>query len=65
MSRNPSTFRQRDVTAAIKGVEAAGLPVGRVEIDRAGKIIIITKLPVNPGTDNDLDLWIAKHADAA
>jgi len=40
MSRAPLTFRQRDVTAAIKAVEAAGHVVARVEIGRDGRIIV-------------------------
>ena len=43
MSRAPSTFRQQDVTKAIKAVAAAGVHIGRVEIDKAGKIVIIAK----------------------
>ena len=41
VQRGPSTFRQRDVVAAIRAVEAAGHKVGRVEIGRDGKIVII------------------------
>jgi hypothetical protein len=41
MSRGPATFRQRDVTAAIKAVECAGRRVARVEIERDGRIIVI------------------------
>lgn len=42
MSRGPCTFKQRDVTKAVKAIIAAGVPVERVEIDKAGKIIIVT-----------------------
>jgi hypothetical protein len=47
MARVPLTFRQRDVTAAIKAVEAAGYVVQRVEIDRDGKIVIVLAAPTN------------------
>lgn len=46
MARVRLTFRQRDVTAAIKAVEAAGHVVARIEIDQDGKIVIV---PVTPG----------------
>jgi S-adenosylmethionine hydrolase len=41
MSRAPSTFRKRDVTAAVGAVVAAGVAVARVEVDKDGKIIIV------------------------
>ena len=37
MSRAPSTFRQQDVTSAVKAVAAAGVNIARIEIDKAGK----------------------------
>ena len=40
MSR-PCTFRQQDVTRALRAVDAAGRQVQRVEIDRAGKIVVV------------------------
>jgi hypothetical protein len=42
MPRRPSTFKQRDVTRAVKAVAAAGVDIARVEIDKAGKIVIVT-----------------------
>ena len=42
MTRPPATFRQQDVTKAVKAVAAAGVHIARVEIDKAGKIVIIT-----------------------
>jgi hypothetical protein len=65
MPRAPSTFRQQDVTRAIKAATAAGVGIARVEIDKAGKIIIITvETTEQPGrpSGNDLDSWIAKRA---
>jgi hypothetical protein len=41
MSRHPTTFRQRDLTASIKGVMAAGCAVARVEVGKDGKIIVV------------------------
>jgi hypothetical protein len=43
MTRRPSTFRQRDVTRALKAARAAGIDVGRFEVDKAGKIIVVAK----------------------
>jgi hypothetical protein len=41
MSRRPSTFRQRDVAAAIKAAKAAGCEVARIEVDKDGRITLI------------------------
>jgi hypothetical protein len=37
---NPARFTQTDLKRAVKGVEEAGMRVGRVEIDPNGKIVI-------------------------
>jgi hypothetical protein len=41
MARRPLTFRQRDVVAVVKAVERAGHQVGRVEVDKDGKIVVV------------------------
>ena len=58
MSRAPSTFRQRDVTAAVKAVVAAGVEVRRVEVDKDGKIIVVIGKPQEPdGQDRLANEW--------
>jgi hypothetical protein len=55
MSRGPATFRQRDLTAAVKAIVAAGCEVARVEIGRDGKIIVVTGKPGQPVSANEWD----------
>jgi hypothetical protein len=57
MARAPSTFRQQDVTRAVKAVAAAGVNIARVEIDKAGKIVIVTG---QPSPQDDLDRELAE-----
>ena len=59
MARAPSTFRQQDVTRAVKAVAAAGVHIARIEIDRLGKIVIITG-EVPPAAQDDLDRELAE-----
>ncbi|MGY3387782.1 hypothetical protein ACVWW6_000373 [Bradyrhizobium sp. USDA 3311] len=42
MSKGQHTFKQGDVTKALKGAVNAGLSVKRIEIDRQGKIVVFT-----------------------
>lgn len=42
------SFRQRDMTRAIKAARLAGLNVERVEVDNDGKIIVVTAKPETP-----------------
>jgi len=42
MARSRGTFRQQDVTRALRGAAAAGVNIARVEIDKMGKIVIVT-----------------------
>ena len=50
MARVPSTFKQGDITRAVKGVVAAGVDVMRVEVDTAGRIIVVAGKPVHTET---------------
>lgn len=40
MSRGPQTFRQGDVTKALKAAEKAGLKVQRAEVRTDGSIVL-------------------------
>lgn len=55
MANARASFKQADVTRVAKGVVAAGLPVGRVEIDREGKIIILVGAAGGVPEKNDWD----------
>jgi hypothetical protein len=70
MARAPSTFRQQDVTRAVKAVTAAGVHIARIEIGRDGTIVLVTRQPgTSPQDDLDLDQELAEfeahHADRA
>ena len=51
MGRAPSTFRQQDVTKALRAAKAAGLPVHKFEIDRSGRIVVTTAKTDDTATD--------------
>jgi hypothetical protein len=53
MSRGPLTFKQRDVTRAIKAAKAAGIEAC-VKIDKAGNIVII---PAKGELTNGATAW--------
>lgn len=55
MSRLPSSFRQQDVTRAVRAVRAAGEPVRRVEVDKSGRIVIVTGEPDIGDEPNEWD----------
>jgi predicted site-specific integrase-resolvase len=48
MARGSCTFKQRDVKCAVKAVVAAGVLVRRVEIDKAGKIVVVAANSSSP-----------------
>jgi hypothetical protein len=59
MARAPSTFRQQDVTRAVKAVTAAGVHIARVEIGRDGKIVVVAQQSASNQQD-DLDRELAE-----
>ena len=54
MARAPSTFRQQDVTRAIRAAIAAGVDIARIEVDKNGRIVIVTG-GADPAVQDDLD----------
>ncbi len=59
MPRGPCRFRQRDLTAAVKAVVAAGFEVARIEVSKDGRMVVV---PGKPGAlaDNigdDVNEW--------
>jgi hypothetical protein len=45
MGRRPCTFKQSDVTKAVRAVVAAGVEVARVEVDKDGRIVVVAGKP--------------------
>jgi hypothetical protein len=45
VSRAVQPFKQRHVTKAVRGVEAAGLTVVGVRVERDGSILVLTAKP--------------------
>jgi len=59
MARRPCTFKQRDVTRALRGAKAAGIEIQRVEIDKTGKIVLVTTSHSSQTAADELDLELA------
>jgi hypothetical protein len=64
MSRRPSTFRQRDMTAAIKAAISAGCTVASVGINKNGTIVVVVRngaeIPVEEqNAELDINEWDA------
>jgi|HubBroStandDraft_6_1064221.scaffolds.fasta_scaffold4253676_2 hypothetical protein len=58
MARAPSTFKQGDVTRAVRGAFAAGARSVRVEVDKDGRIVVIAS------KSDLLDLTISSASDS-
>jgi hypothetical protein len=53
MGRSRCTFRQADVTRALRAAEAAGIEVGRIEIAPDGRITLVPKGAHESSDDNE------------
>lgn len=60
----PRTFNQRDITRALRGAKAAGIEIQRLEIDPAGKIVLIAAGHRLQTTPDDLDRELAEFVEA-
>jgi hypothetical protein len=64
MARAPSTFRQQDVTRALRAALRAGVEIQRCEIAPDGKIILVTRNDAIAGSSepmSPLDSWRASR----
>jgi hypothetical protein len=57
MARAPSTFRQQDVTRAVRAVAAAGVNIARIEIAKDGRIVIISSAALTQGGEVEENEW--------
>jgi hypothetical protein len=55
MANKTPTFRQRDVSRAIKAIIAGGRDVARVEIEQGKVVVIVGKPGEDQKTKNDWD----------
>jgi hypothetical protein len=58
MSRGPQTFKQGDVTKALKGAEKAGFKVQRAELRTDGSIVLdFNAPPIATSGADDVNEW--------
>ncbi|MFY9958946.1 hypothetical protein [Bradyrhizobium sp.] len=59
MSRGPQSFRQGDVTKALKAAEKAGFKVQRAEVRKDGSILLDFDSPAKKPDDPNVNEWDA------
>lgn len=65
IGRRPCNLKQRDMTRALKAALAAGIDIGRIEVDpAAGKFTLVTNAS-NKEQVNEFDNWLDNDARSA
>jgi hypothetical protein len=54
-------FRQSDISRAVKGAQAAGISVARIEIDATGTIVITSGSPQESAPTDAYSAWKEKR----
>jgi len=57
MARGEANFKQQDLTRALRAAKAAGIEVERFEVDKTGKIVVVTAQPAMDTSDKSDDEW--------
>lgn len=60
MPRRPPLLRERDVVKVLKGAKAAGVEIARIEIEPAGKIVLVAIADSNELL-SPLEKWKQTH----
>ena len=55
--------RKPTLTSVAKAASKAAIPVARYEIKPDGTVVVVTGEPAAESPGNEVDEWIAKHAD--
>lgn len=63
MARGPSSFKQRDVAAAIRAARQAGLEVAQVIVGRDGTIRVVTTKGAAATPANEWDSVLTQEKD--
>jgi hypothetical protein len=57
MSRAPVSFKERDLTRAVKAIKKAGLKIKIVEVHKSGRIIVVPVHTEGAEAQQDQDEW--------
>jgi hypothetical protein len=65
MPRSSPSFRQRDLTRAVKAVRNAGVEIKLIEIDKCGRIVVVLVNGGGRDAQQDRNEWdeVLEHGD--